>query len=526
MKKTKFMTRLAAVVFALAILFAMSVPAWAANTGSSAYASDGSTNNSYAKIDDNQFTLTKEIVLFNVDEARIFEPNVVYSYSVAPVDVTDGTPTVTGLVLDDNTKTTTATVRDGVANAVTIQGRKVDQYDDTTASANRSVTGALGSSTTLSFGGDNGTKFSTLDEGTTVTTSNAGATNGKVATGYIDVTINPTTIYNANKGPGIYRYKISDTTEDTTLLSAGVKRDTNYVKDLYLDVYVKNNSSNNGFEVYGYVLFKEGTTSGSNKDLSIEYASGTAESVKVDGYTVLSEVATADQYHTYNVQVTKTVTGAMADQRNLFPFQVDITNVANTISGYTQQVTSAADFYYVIKSNGTQGDAITTKLDNAGAKTIGSASATVADSLALRHGDDITITGLPVNAKVVVTEYNNTRDVYTASAKDESDAVLKVSNTNTQATTNADSVTVDYQKKAFLYEAKAIDYTTHKDIIAVTNAIETISPTGLAFRIAPYALMLAAGVSLIVLFIKRKENDATYMICVTADRKVHTSQLE
>jgi len=513
MKKTKFMTRVAAVVFALAILFAMSVPAWAApNTGSSAYASNGSTNSSYAKIEDNQFTLTKEIVLFNVDEAQIFEPNVVYSYSVAPVDVTDGTPTVTGLVLDDNTKTTTATVRDGVANAVTIQGRKVDQYNDTTASADYSVTGNSGASTTLTFGGDNGTKFSTLDEGTTVTTSNAGATNGKVATGYIDVTINPTTIYDANKGPGIYRYKISDTTADTTLLSAGVKRDASYVKDLYLDVYVKNNSTNDGFDVYGYVLFKEGATTDANKDLIIEYASGTEESVKVDGYTVLSEVTTADQYHTYNVQVTKTVTGAMADQRNLFPFQVDITNVANTITGYTQQVTSAADFYYAIKSNGTQGAAVTTKLDNAGAKTIGSATATVKDGLALKHGDDITITGLPVNAKVVVTEFNNTHDVYTASAKDESNAVLKVSNTNTPAaTTNADSVTVDYQKTALLYEAKAIDYTTHKDIIAVTNAIETISPTGLAFRIAPYVLMLAAGVSLIVLFIKRK-HEATDMI--------------
>ena len=47
--------------------------------------------------------------------------------------------------------------------------------------------------------------------------------------------------------------------------------------------------------------------------------------------------------------------------------------------------------------------------------------------------------------------------------------------------------------------------------IQFTNALSIISPTGLAFRVAPYVLMLAAGVSLIVLFAKRK-HETTDMI--------------
>lgn len=504
----KNVKKIGALVLALVMVLAMSSTAFAtANTGSSAYKSDGSANNSYAKVDDNTFSITKEIVLFNVDLSPIFDPNVVYTYTVSTVDVTDGAVTVSGIVLDDAAdphNTTSSVVKDGIDGAVTIQGRKVDQYEDTTASADHAVTGASGATTTLVFGGDNGTKTATLDEGTTITTTNAGNTQatayGKVSTGYIDVSINVATIYAAGKGPGIYRYKISDTTTAATLTAAGITRASGYVTDLYLDVYVKNNSNDpvDGYVVYGYVLFKEGATSGANKDLNIEYASGTAESVKVDGYTVLSEVALADQYHTYNVEVTKTTTGDLADKRNNFPFEVTLANGT---------ITSQDDFYYVVTTDGSPAAAETTKLAADGSWSLGDATTTPASSaLKFQDGDGILITGLPVSTTITAKEYNNTFDVYTASAKDEAAADLTLDNTvaTGTATTNASSVIVGSSQSAFLHATKAIDYTDSKDIVAFTNTLETISPTGVVMRVAPYALILAAGVILLMLSYKRR----------------------
>lgn len=483
--------KLGALLLVVVMMMSLSVAAFAdgENTGSSDY--DGNTGHPYAQQDDNTFSIKKDIVLFNVDTSSVFDPNVVYSYSVSPVDVADGESTVTGYVLNDNTKPlTTAVVRDGVAGAVTIQGRKVDQYEDTTASADHAVTGAAGTTTTLTFGGDNGTKLATSKEGTEVTASTT-----TITSGYIDVTVDAATIYNANKGPGIYRYKISDTTTAATLTAAGIKRANDYVTDLYLDVYVKNNSNNpvNGFVVYGYVLFKS-----DNKDVDILFAEGTNETLKVEGYTVLSEVEKADQYHTYNVEVSKTTTGDLADKRNNFPFQVDLTNAV---------ITSQDDFYYVITKDGTALTEVTDKLAADGSKTIGAANSTGANNLQLQDGDKILITGLPVSCKIDVTEFNNTYDVYTASAKDEANADLNLDNNAATPTTDAATVILEHEKTGSLHAVKDIDNTTAKDVIAFTNTLETISPTGVVLRIAPYALMLGAGLFLFFFSRRRKAQD-------------------
>ncbi len=497
----KNLKKILAVLLAVMMLAALSVTALAtANTGSSDF--NGSTGHPYAQQSSNTFSIKKEIVLFNVDSSSIFDPNVVYTYTVAPVDVTDGDVTVTGIILNDANdphQTTTAVVKDGIAGAVTIQGRKVDQYVDTTASADHAVTGASGATTTITFGGDNGTKTATLDEGTTVTTSNAGGSNGKVALGYIDVTVNADTIYAANKGPGIYRYKISDTTAAATLTAAGIERQSGYVTDLYLDVYVKNNTNDpvDGYVVYGYVLFKEGASAGANADADILYASGTSESLKVDGYTVLSEIENVDQYHTYNVEVTKTTTGDLADKRNNFPFEVTLSNAV---------VSSQDDFYYVVTTDGTPAAASTTKLAADGSWSLGDATTAPNNSvLKFQDGDGILITGLPVSTKITVKEYNNTFDTYTASAKDEAAATLKLSNNAATPTTNADSVALDTTKAAFLYAQKDIDYTDSKDIVAFTNTMDVVSPTGVVMRFAPFAIILAAGCMLLLVARKRRE---------------------
>ena len=490
------MKKLGALLLALVLALSLSVPAFAeANTGKSDF--DGNTGHPYAQQEDATFSIKKEIVLFNVEGESIFDPNVVYTYTVSPVNVTDGTPKVTGIILNDNHnphEVTTALVKDGVANSVTIQGRKVDQYENTTASANHAVTGASGATTTLTFGGDNGTKTAPLTEGDAITTSSAGGANNKVSVGYIDVTVDET----AFTTPGIYRYKISDTTQAATLTAAGITRDANYVTDLYLDIYVKNNSTNTGMEVYGYVLFKEGSPT--RADQIIEYGSAvTSETIKVEGYTVLSEVTTADQYHTYNVEVTKTITGALADKHNNFPFRVDLSNA---------NVTSQADFYYVVTTDGQAAAAVTDHLSNAGAWGLGDVTTTPANSaLKFEDGDGITIYGLPVSTKIAVAEYNNTPDVYSASAKDEADAALNLDSNNSTPDNDVASVALESTKKASLHASKDVDSTTANDEVEVTNNIETVSPTGVVLRTAPYALMFGFGILFLAVIRRRREEE-------------------
>jgi hypothetical protein len=484
------MKKIGALVLAIMMIAMVGIAgAVGENTGSSDY--NGSTGHPYAQQDDNSFSIKKEILLFNVDNSQILDPNVVYTYTVSAVNVTDGETTVTGYVLGDNSKTTSAVVKDGISGAVTIQGRKENAITGHDGAA-ATVTGEAGTTTTITFGGDNGTKHTTKDEGASIASSDT-----QVTTGYIDVSVNEAAIYAAGKGPGIYRYKISDTTAPETLTASGITRQDNYITDLYLDIYVKNNTSNDGYKVYGYVLFKEGATPGVNTDLDILFSSGTSESVKVDGYTVLSEVSLVDSYHTYNVEVSKTTTGDLADKRNNFPFQVDLTNIV---------ITSQDDFYYVITKDGSKLDEVKTSLANNGSKTIGSASSTVADNLALQDGDKILITGLPVSTKIDVTEYNNTYDLYTASAKDESEAVLNMDNTVASGAAASDvaSVPLATIQTASIHTLKDIDYTDSKDIVAITNNIETISPTGYVARIAPYALILIAGIALLIVAKKRK----------------------
>ncbi len=53
--------------------------------------------------------------------------------------------------------------------------------------------------------------------------------------------------------------------------------------------------------------------------------------------------------------------------------------------------------------------------------------------------------------------------------------------------------------------ANADDDVSH--VIAFTNVLETISPTGVALRVAPYVAILCGGIVLLVLTKKRKADE-------------------
>lgn len=416
----------------------------------------------------------KEIVLFNTTSQDIYEPNITFTYTLEVQN-----PGSTTNVTDKNS--VTGTVKTGVAGLVTIQG------------ANGSGTyGTAGTSASLVFGDDTSAASDTNAEGSTVTTSSEKATRN------LTVAFNPSALRTGepaaypDSAAGIYRFKITDTTAASALTAAGIARNASYDPVRYLDVYVEwANDAHTDMRVYGWVLYK--TSNGSdtaNGTTSLVY-DGTdgVDGIKVTGYNVESEMlngtSTADEYHTYNLTVTKATTGSMADLNHEFPVSVSFAN---------STVTSQTNFY----STGDFANA-SLALSAAGSYSVNS---DYTSTPTVKNGDTFTFVGLPAGTQFQLSEKNDTADSYKVTILDETtdiylkgsstDGVIVASNANTGATT----ATALGNLNGSSYESENI---------RITNKLDSISPTGYISRFAPYALMLVVGLALVLIARKGKK---------------------
>ena len=268
---------------------------------------------------------------------------------------------------------------------------------------------------------------------------------------------------------GIYRYKLTDTTSAEALANAGIVRAEAYDPVRYLDVYVSNHEAS--LYISGTVLFRNGSDSIS---LSGEQLNG---AVKVTGYDAASEPV-SDQYHTYNLDITKTVDGAMGDKTYEFDFAVS-TKDANA--------GAASTIFYAV-DGGSESSAL-----------IG------ADIAAkLHHGQTLHLYGLPQTTLYNVTESAHKFDTYSVTVFDDADNLYKGENkadgskgvnmaalTGSVKAAEADIALVkDYSANAAGTQVMAS--------ITFLNYLNAISPTGVALRVAPYAIMLAAGLFLLI----------------------------
>lgn len=194
MKKKKFMTRIVAVVFAIAILFAMSIPAFADDTTTDEAGSAGSNANITIYTDDGQtktYTMKKIVVVFNTDGSTVREPSITFSYAATP----------------------------GAANASVFDGRNTVK--------------------TLAGVNENNITFSDAVYSNDMEVENA-AINGTAVEKTVTISI-PDNMFSV---AGIYRYVITETSNPNDVSLAGLTtRTTAYKTIRYMDVYVSNKTN-------------------------------------------------------------------------------------------------------------------------------------------------------------------------------------------------------------------------------------------------------------------------------------------
>lgn len=373
---------------------------------------------------DTTVTVPKGITLVNKDAAgQYYSADIDYTYTIAPADMsTFASQTVT----DDDSHT--GTVHAGPTGGVTITD--MPSFDSTLSSfttTGNEITDNLSLSTDL-------TKFTK---------------------------------------PGIYRYTITDTTATSALFAQGMNRPDDYQTVRYLDVYVHRNATSGDLEVYGYTLQKE---SGRDAQSKIELD-------KDPGYVKSSEspsgYSTTDVYETYNVTLTKTVTGTLGDRNNDFPFVAAVSN-----NGYK---------YFTAKNSATATE---------------QTAATTSVNTTLKHTDVFHINGLNSKATVGYTETNNTSDTYEVTVEGANNtlvAMSEVAPNGTKALTAGAITSYDTDNSATSVEDEGTD--TDYSAVTYINNIDEVSPTGVILRFLPFAIILGCGIALIALTRRNKRGE-------------------
>lgn len=415
--------------------------------------------------------VTKTIYFYNDQGADVYEPNIKYTFTITPATV--GSATVTE-----------SEANGGSSAAVKAGDMRAFGASDATTSVSRDVL----------FSSNHAIVSGVTSSGKGVTKGNSFTFTGTAITSEENV-----------KTPGIYRYVITETTSGTKA-SVGIVEPTGYDKTLILDVYVDNTG-----KVTGAVIHDPDDETGDKEDGNV-----TSDTKKTTGFgggedptgeetpkdnndpqgqktgttTVVPDDAKTkeDTYTTYNFGVSKKVTGDMGDKSNNFPFTI---KVENSISG------AVYSYFDADKSASLSYSADGVKKTSA---------ATDSYSDALKDGETIFVKGVPssttANLSVTVTETNNTADTYKVNAKLDSD-YLKVNNTQT-----AEGTTVDVAKDATAAaETKGIK-TAKANVFEFTNKLDSVSPTGVVLRFAPYLAILAAGVAIFFIALgKRRKSE-------------------
>lgn len=228
---------------------------------------------------------------------------------------------------------------------------------------------------------------------------------------------------------GIYRYKITQTIPANT----GVEVKSSTTQYQYLDVFVQNKAGDTGLEVAYFVLASTANNT----------ASSTSYTGKSDGFQ--------NTYNSHTLTVKKEVAGNQGNRNQDFYFPITITNSEGTTKKYNY-----------------------TKTGGTGTFTFTSGTS---QTISLKHGETIEITGLTAGDTYTVSE--DPADGYTTTYK------IDTGNETPYTTALTDSISADRT-------------------ITFINTKNASTPTGVILTFMPYILMILAGFVVASLFLRRK----------------------
>ena len=404
----------------------------------------------------NAVLLYKEITAYNKDASTVNAPVIEYSYTIEPATGGNTVTDAGGTALHESGNPVTATTKAGPAGA-TIAG----SVDGTTY-----VSGKLQLTNVV--------QLTTADDGY--------ANKFPLKVDFSGVTWT---------GAGVYRYEITESTASGAKPAAGIT-DGGISETLYMDVYVKDSETAGQYEIYGYTCFKSSSDIDGTSEDSMNAAQKTEGFVTgdTDGSGKVETDEEADKYYTFNLEISKTLSGDQAMNTHKFPFSVDFTNDSVTAN-------------ILLKQETTNGGGITANLPSAA----GVSSLDVSETnLKLANGAKVKYIGIPVGVTaattVAVYERNDvTGTIYKSSYQIDGGTASTAKNLTWNSTGDANK---SYVATLSTITMNADDEVSHT--IAFTNVLEQISPTGYVARYAPYGLMLIGGIVLLVIAKKHRKH--------------------
>ena len=429
------MKKFGALLLALVLVLSLSAPAFAdADLTGDGIVGDFTNDN--ALVQGNTVILYKEITASNPDSSTVNAPTITYSYAIAAGSAEKD--------LNDAPSAHTS------GNSVHVKTQA--------GIGNPTIKGSVAANTWV----DNQLVFSPAVQ---LETTPEGKAN------LFQIKIDFTGVF-ANAGAGVYRYQITETAanKDASGITDGEISNTRF-----LDVYVNGNH-----EIYGYVCFTNNNGIDGRPD-----SSTVADAGKTPGFVAVTEqgsAATADQYHTYNLTVTKAVENDNYTKTTHHQFPFSITMANGTVSAKVLPIVTAS------------ANATWTALAEDGV----SLSNITWDNCKIADEATIAFVGIPCGTQVTINETNDVVGVTYNSAStgadtNAADKYISTNEVSNDAVANGNNALAVAEKNY-----------AGTNQITFTNTLVLISPTGVVLRIAPYALMLSAGIVLFVLSRKRK----------------------
>ena len=270
--------------------------------------------------------------------------------------------------------------------------------------------------------------------------------------------------------PGIYRYTI---TENDPTSQSGVEIEGNSTRTL--DVYVEyTDDSATNLAVTHYVL-QDGTDNPNS-------------ATKSKGFT--------NTYTTYDLTLTKKVTGNQGDRDKFFRFTVEISNaVPGTVYDVVIPTTDTPQ-----QDDLEQGDNLSSVNSNrltVGAAESPSTTGSVTGTYYLKSGQSIVIQGLTKDTKYTIEEKSYSTDGYSTAYSVEVGGKEVVQSTTSNSTGDR-KMSIDATEP----DGTA---TTGDNTVTFTNSKSGTVPTGILLETAPYLILGAVVVvGLVVLFATRR----------------------